>query len=84
MNDFIKVRNNFFKEKINYAATPFHIFYLDFFDKYFTENEKVILSNLINSNKNLNEIKQFNLVNEIDLIGIIENLGENLYLDRDI
>jgi len=84
LNDFIKVRNNFFKEKINYAATPFHIFYLDFFDKYFTENEKVIFSNLINSNKTLNEIKQFNLVNEIDLISIIENLGENLYLDRDI
>ena len=84
MNDFIKVRNNFFKEKINYAATPFHVFYLDFFDKDFTENEKVIFSNLINCIKNLNEIKQFNLVNENDLISIIENLGENLYLDRDI
>jgi L-malate glycosyltransferase len=84
LNDFIKVRNIFFKEKTNYETTPFHIFCLDFFDKDFTENEKVIFSNLINSIKNLNEIKQFNLVNENDLINIIENLGENLYLDRDI
>lgn len=84
MNDFIKVRNIFFKEKINDSATPFHMFYLDFFDKYFTENEKVIFSNLINSSKKLHEIKQLNLVNENDLISIVENMGENLYLDRDI
>ena len=84
MNDFIKARKIFFKEKTNYDPTPFHLFYLDFFNKDVTENEKVIFSNLINSIKNFNEIKQFNLTDENDLLNIIENLGENFYLDRDI
>lgn len=84
MDDFIRLRNNFLKEKIHDTTMSFHVFYLDSFAKNLTGNEKVIFSNLTNSIKSLNEFKQFNLVNENDLINMIKYLGENLYLDRCI
>jgi L-malate glycosyltransferase len=84
LNDFIKLRKFFFKEKANYDPTPFIAFYIDFLNKDLAEKEKVIVPNLINSIKTHIEIKQFNLMDENDLINIIENMGGNIYLDSDI
>lgn len=84
MNDFIKVRNIYFKEKTNREPKPFHLFYLDYFYQNVTEDEKANFSNLINSIKKLNEIQHCNLTDENYLMKIIDNLGINIYLDRDI